>query len=762
MTNDNNLTPSQDGMEQPNADNNPVKDEANANPERQAAKEFSPDDFLKSLPRNEFREIVETLFTSQKIASIYIDARSGGAFFSGDTQIGGDVVGGGRVNRTIFEESVSGAIHTGSGSIYSGSGGDENGKSGSIRFGRVIQTDIRKIQRVYVQPYPYQQALQILQEKHLVILWGQMHWGKWTTAIHLLAGVQKMPIRELNPNVELAQLQGDTLPPDGSYILDTLQSEKAVGLAPFWLNQLSEQLCQSKSYLIITVDSRVTLNREQLSDYLTLWNELPSVTDLLSKHLPWYLDDVQLIEHATTLQKEQRVLQLLETTLRPRDVDHLATLIAQAARGDVALDDALARFTAQAYGLVENWFREHRALDERCFMIATAVLNGAKYQHVIDAQEALRNLLQPPSPKDAEESSGDTVFSQPRSSRIKEVLAHLVQGYEVTEFGRTPIEQMVLDNPSMQPAVLHYVWYEYDRLRPPLLAWLQRLGLHASFDVRTRAAAAVGELSKFDFAYIRKEVLLPWANAGTAGRASASVALGIPAWESEFAPQVLGLLHHWSTLPNNQNLRWTAAAAYGGLVGLRFPDAALRNLYIIAQALDPVLHLVAGSAIITLFNMGAQMPQFYSQVLTLMVEWTDVRGASFQQLTGLSVFLNLARECHVRVEPGDELWVTLLWLAQNDTFLGQISQLWQRALNDKRSRLIALDVLQGWLRQVDTYPHMYTTSEALFTQLYEEGSEREKARIVTYLGRWHTLAKQTIQSAGKILDKLNQAGGTNL
>ncbi len=172
-------------------------------------------------------------------------------------------------------------------------------------------------------------------------------------------------------------------------------------------------------------------------------------------------------------------------------------------------------------------------------MISSAVLSGASSQSVASADEQLQLLIS--SAPDEKKSSDSKFVFGTRSQRVRESCAHFSQGYEETEFGHSPVEILELDNPIFQPAVLRYVWNEYDRFRKPLVAWLRDLGIQTISDVCARAAAAVGELSKYNFGYIKEEILLPWANhQDKQARAAAAFGFGIPAWEGELAPQVLG------------------------------------------------------------------------------------------------------------------------------------------------------------------------------------------------------------------------------
>lgn len=657
--------------------------------------------------------------------------------------------------KTEFTGPVWGPVHTGSGDIpYPYVGTQSEGMT--VGVGHILDEALKKIRKVYMVSSTYTQAQKVLNQKKVLILWGHAHWGKWTTALHLLLSLHSEKIIEINPDVDLMEMRSSDFEPERGHVIDTLAPESARKLNTFILHRLSGHMRELGNHLVITVDGRVSLSKEALSEHLVLWNQVPDRVQLLEKHLAWYLTDKRLFVHACKLIDADTVQQLLSTHLLPREIDRLAELLTRVAHGELELEEALARFEARAQQQVAEWFEAHTDLEERTFMISLAVLNGASYRAAVEADERLQSLIKPPPGEDKTQVH-QSVFGSTRSQRVKKSCAHLAQGYAEAEFGRSPVEIIVLDNPSFQPAVLHYAWHTYDRLRRPLLIWLRDLGFHSSFDVRARVAAAVGELSKYDFVHILREILLPWANhLNSRARAAAALALGIPAWEGEFAPQVLGLLHHWSSLGNNWRLCWTAASAYGELVGLRFPDAALQNLYVIAKTEDVRLFGVLSRSIISLFQAGHVVSDYYLKVLDTLVAWTDDPKAEVVTLTGLFIFLNLALEANVKAAPEEGEWPALLWLVrEGEVHRKKVLSLWRLALNSKLARESALEALHQWLLAADEDNRLYPSIEQLIMMLMDQGTGREQERLRFYLDRWASHSKKETTSAAKVLLVLN-------
>jgi hypothetical protein len=697
-----------------------------------ATDKISIDDLTREIRDRDTAGVVNSLLQSLQTSAVYIDARSGGVFFGSEARITGDVVGRGQT-KTVAAVSASFT---------------------NLPVARVLGQNLEKCQEVYVAPTDYRRAQHILESSHVLVLWGRAHWGKWTSAVHLLCRTHKDAVLEIKPDIELSTLLSLDLQPQCGYVIDTFTADEAKSLNAFTLKRLSEHFKRHESHLIFTVDNRVSLKNEMLQNNLVTWKELPTAEGVLLKHLKWYgkgqisRDDIQ------DLLQQQPVHDLLSTSLLPGQLDRLAELLSKALKSEISFEDAYARFDSYAERQVNQWFKEHEELDERTFLISLAVFNGSPEESILEADKSLQVLVRP-SKRDDEPSSLVSPFALTASQRVMHDFTHVEQGYEITEFGESPTDFVVLDNPSLQPAVLQYVWQTYPALRRPLMEWLHSLGTHPSFGMRVRAAAAVGKLSKYNFGHVRREVILPWANHQSASaRVAAALALGVPAWEGDLAPQVLGLLHHWSTLQNNWRLNWTAIAAYGGLVGVRFPDAALSDFENIIGMQDLRLLGVLSRSVVNLFEFGKVTPEYYIKVLSALKSWTSNLNKDQKILIGLLLFLELAHTAQVKTEPEGGVWPTLLWLLQEDTlYVEQVETLWRRALNTKDTRKVARDILRSWVQAADDDSRLVSPLKAFILGL-QKGSERESGRLHFYLRQWSTNPQSPSESARRLLNSI--------
>lgn len=722
----------------------PTNDEDKEESTSNDSTEKSIEDWKENAGKN-----IGEFFQGLGVANVYIDARSGGAYFSGDTKIEGDAVG--RSKYTLSSTSAS----TSTTSIYGA--------------GTILSAEIKKIRSVYVKTSCYGDAQNILNKKHILILWGDSHLGKRTTAIHLLLSLsQAEGILEIDPTLEEEKLKTFQVEKKGVYFIDTLTPDSAVKLNNYTLGKLGENLRKQGSYLVITVDGRVQFTQE-FAQYILDWKDLPDSKTSLEKHLTWYLENHKHDNSLTFTQiQQEKVKELLDNKLIPGEVDRLAELLAKVIRNDLSFEEALADFTGQVKQQVESWFDQEQDVSQRVFMIALAVLNGSKYQLVIDASQSLQSLIEPPSEKE-ETSNSEPKFKKKRSERLKEVNAHLTQGYENTESGRSPVELIELDNSAFQPAILAYVWNEYDFYRDNLLEWIHDLGVHSNFDVKIRVAAAAGEISRYAFKDVLDKVIRPWAKRKSVQKL-AILALSIPVFDGNLAPQVLKLLNSWRKDNQNLQLRCTAASAYGSYIGLRFPDIALRGLLEITNEIAQsrntkslVLPLTVAESLVILFEAGKFVPDHYFLILKILKDWISQPKSSLQNQLGLLIFWMLMREAKVPGESNQGYWPTLLRLAKEDSVYEEIViQLLQCCLNQKELqkigkfplRKLVLEAIQNWLRIVDQDPRLYPILGQIIFQLVIRGTTRERLRILNKLEAWKMAGE--LQSARKIFSKINK------
>lgn len=631
-----------------------------------------------------------------------------------------------------------------------------------VAVDQVSEPEIERVRTVYVMPRPYERAVRTLDERRVLILWGESACGKATTALQLLLQRQKIIFR-LDPTTNLEQLRAHEFHPGQGYLIDTLTSETAQKLKSFILGVLSGKLLDKQSYLVLTVDGQVTLDRAELSDYLVQWRERPSPDQVLERHLFWLIpeDEQAARDEVRLLMAEQAVQEFLNSNPPLRAVSELAALLKHVVDGDLVFDHAIQQVSFFALRQVQDWFRNPaRTLREQCLMITLAVYNGATQQIINEADAQLRQLIDSPLADPKLPQSEQSLFVSARE-RFRTVCANLQKAYEETNVGTTEVTVIQFDNPSFQRVVLEHVWEEYDQLHALLLTWFKRLGCHADADVRGRAAAALGWLGRYDFSAVVNNVVLPWADDERwQVRAAAALALGVLAYDDRFTSNIIGLLQNWSRAQSSRNLRLTAVVAYGGLVGERYPNLALQRLCLLTQVnrAEPQLLNAVAHSVVALFQRHQQDIEHARKVLEALVLWTESPGYAIAVWTGLVAYLRLAQVSSIEAIPGEGVWPTLLWLLHEDEECRtRITVLWQRALKHRlTSRQALRGPLRQWLRRVDNDNRLSPAFEQLLIALATQGDENDYERIETFLENRVEDPRDQSRVADKILALLQR------
>jgi len=697
--------------------------------------EAPSDEKLSDLVRDkELRQELGSLQQLKGIIERFIDTRS--VIFLGETHVAGDLVARDQY-RGVMAASTSEA---------------------PFAAEQVLTEELAKVRAVYVRPPAYDRAQSVIAGRHILILQGRPHIGKWTTALYLgIETLRAQSVIEIDPALRLGDLRKEGVLKSGAcYVAETLAPDNARELTAPLVRRLRDKLSSQQSYLVLCTDTDAPLRREALESYLVEWTEVPPADQVLDTHLRFYLRDPAALEAAQDLVRSERVQTILSQHLLPGELDRLAELLARVAQDEDTLDKALTRFEARVENQVRNWFDSHEDPAQLTLMVTLAVFSGAPYHAAMAAHKQLLDLATPPETTESE-APPPSPFASRRRRRLEECHAHPEQAYEEREYGRSQVEIVVFDNSAFQPAVLAYVWDEFDELRPLLLAWLSSFG-NAPFVLRARAAAAIGELAKHDFVTILDTVIRPWANSRSSrARDAAALALGILAWSPNRTSEVRGLLNHWASLRNNWRLRWTAASAHGSLAGLRFPDLALHNLFTIIEDGDPHLFGVVSRSVAFLFGAGESAPEFFHKVLKTLAVWTEDKHR-LTRLVSLLIFLDLAGLKESRDSAGDqgEAWPWLLRLSHDeDELRGVATTILRRALSEKITRRPALDTVREWLKQAGEDAELEPAIAGVLRGIATDGDKRERKRLRYYLDGWAHDSVSPLPAAAQVLGEIN-------
>lgn len=519
---------------------------------------------------------------------------------------------------------------------------------GDLVVNPVPRWEVERLASVFEQPPAYTAARQRLNQG-LLILHGRSDSGKRAAAIHLLGELLfkqgEGVVYELNPDLRLADLRPDDLPAHTALLLETPGGAALQGLTAFQLNALERVLSPlERNNALVIITDRLPAPFPATHNHLLQawdWRWPGDATEIQRKivdnHIRYFTCNDADYNGTIVPQLEQLAAlaplnELLAETLPPGQLADLAELLLPVLRGEQTVEQALAQLHQRAIRDVEAWFEASHEAELENLLIAAAVFNGAAYADVSQAAEALETLLpkakeplppawsakrEPPPP------SSRFGRSDPRQKRLAAIHASLASLPQQTHYGEVLQDAIQLDNSAWQEAVLRFVW-EFDEMRQPLLDWLKRYGAHPRHSLRTRAAAAIGALARHHFASIEADVLRQWAGSPDANmRRSAAQVLGITIWDEAHSAAAARLLHYWAGQNDQPRWQWTAAAAYAGLAGPRYPAQTLSDLRLIAAnshhhpaLLDPLFR-----ALLNAYAAAQGLPDRRLAVLDELAGW---------------------------------------------------------------------------------------------------------------------------------------------
>ena len=614
--------------------------------------------------------------------------------------------------------------------------------------------EVERSAAVYVPMQGYEAALQRLQQNRgLLILHGKPGTGKRTTAIrlltHLLRHAPDASLYELNPGLKLTDINSEDWPENAGMILETPSGGGLSGLKAFHIHALYNQLRpEQKNNALIIITTHVPADfpppyRHLIQPWDLAWPGDVEETQrqVVVRQLRYLLtlspqpeQDDQVSARLDALGEDPSLQNILRTPLPPAQLATLAEVLLPAVLGTSTVEEALSRFGNYAYEEVKRWFGEGHSPEEETLLVAAAVFHRAPYSAVDEAARDLQNRLLPPqeeAPKEPPRQRGSLFATAPRrDQRLAAIRAHLEKDTWYGHFGEVEEEVVVFDNPAWQEAVVRLVW-EFDAYRETILEWLMHYGVHSWHALRTRAAAAIGAWAQEDFSHIEKHVLRDWArSANSDARRSAAQVLGITIWDKRRSGTTSRLLHHWATQKNQPRWQWTAAMAYAGLAGPRFPQQTLADLEVIAgQTLEhPFLMEPLLRAVWNFYAAAATAPDRRLLLMQALEEWSREPRGRLERMERYALRRAALLGFWVMLWPeeDDPVWrMVLTDIGENETIRELSVIITQRSFNFRQPRRIA---------SRDLHPrHMaFEGLYELIQQVGREGGEL-KQHLITFL-----------------------------
>lgn len=614
--------------------------------------------------------------------------------------------------------------------------------AGAVGTLPLTESELADYTELYVQPDGYDEALELLQTHHLLVLTGPPGSGRTAAAVNLLAETLALNgalggccHRVLDAS---AIASPDWEPPaehsgylavfdDGPTAVRPLG---AVGLRG--LVAAAARLRAAQCHLVLVGGHD-----------LDVLASGPS-TDIVARYPVTGVDPVTIVERRVlglggdpglcselraVLESSGAVAALSERPWAGHAVS-LASVIT--ADGDLTAAVAALRDPSDQ---VYSWFHSHPEPEAIAFALAVAVLEDSHYLTVADAAMALYKAL---APADA----------APPDIRFRDRLGHEQPWIEMVfaEEDSAPRPPRVRFRSSLlRHVVLAYAWTTLDGRRDAVLGWLRRLLGHADLEVRAQAAVAAGMLARADHHYAVHRYLKSWAGSTSwPTRQAAATALGVAGGTPGSAGPVWELLQDWAAGGSSayeRRLAGTAANAVGGLFGRETPERALR---VLRTALDRgddwgTLTPVAWGGV-HLLHQGRT-----AEVLDAYLDWSQPQDMSPMVVKTLSAFVFAASIPYEPATPGASsrtgplkgavTGVPLL-LSRLPEDAARVTELWARALARKPQQDTALEALRRWIDEyADRCPGALNEIGLLLIDISRKpGKHRE--RLLWWLAHW--------------------------
>jgi hypothetical protein len=625
--------------------------------------------------------------------------------------------------------------------------GDGDGQRRRARTGRLTDADVDAALDHYVRPAPFENAVQALLRDRVVVLVGPAGIGKATSAIALLREVTQEPLAVLAPTVKITDLAEREFKSDlGHVVMDWQHDRSAADVTDFTWRTLRDQVTDKSTYLVITTASG--RSRDASSVRHIGW-ERPATRDLLLAYLGG--TDLELL-----------VEDLIDEVPHDCGIGPLVALAQRLIAGEEPAQ-ALEEVGNDSADRVQQWFDGKPPPTELLEVIVLAFASGRSERSfetilagltkaVTDAGYAL----------DAESVNRKRKRPGPQPLRP-------VRGGRNREDGLISRETIVVEGAarsvvtfradSYQYDVLAQVWHNYDgTFWDVIQSWLEGVVTDSAregiADTHIAVAAGLATLALVDMSEVEESYLYPWAGGrlGWPGQLVATYVLWWMCFDDDLAAVALRVATRWATAGDPVR-RWTAATAFSGELGTRYPTEATNRLWhLIVQARDSTEAIFALGQLFATLAAGRQNA---GQVLTLLDRRLADVGARRRDLRQQSLILFSTLAVLSVRDARSGLPSITLFLAANPDRRTLVARLWLSVLRHGPLRRRAIAALVDAASAFDNAGESpEEDARALGAAFAESLQPGEHGQLAADLINHQAHAKRKRQDAAKIMRAL--------
>jgi hypothetical protein len=553
--------------------------------------------------------------------------------------------------------------------------------------------------RYYLEPPPFGQALKAFAERHLIALTGPEGCGKKAGTLQLARLV--VPDAEsftvLPPTRSLPELAAYKGYRSGQVFLlhDWVPvSTDLKSVAAYDLEQLMGRLVKMNAYMAITFESFGHF-QALLGELCVPWSApepaalLERCADVLPDLVLGDSEREKLLARADELRSPRLIVKLAESA-----VDSVATALAEAGES--------------ANSAVAAWFNDNPERWKVWAIAALLFLSGIRERRFERLLTELRETAAGAHPSDDEprdEPKDEDPFPQTRWRLANDASL----GTFISD--RDPAAPVGSEH---RPAFrtkdyrLHFMTELNvrcgDDLWTPIRDWLFTLADQPFGEAQIAAGYGLSLLARCALAEVEDTYLTRWSAGNLKERLMAVNVLWSMAEDDLSAPAALRITVSW-VRNRGQERAITAALAFGGPLGERYPSEAMRWLWVLTQRGERVC-LVASTAISQLFAMEAEADREKSAVVRFvlrkvrpMLRPYDHRGSLTGDVAARErrAALNVANSVLSTTQIPSEIPVVATVLRIRSADFEPLGELWAVVLNSVPHRAQAIRALHRTL-----------------------------------------------------------------
>jgi hypothetical protein len=478
--------------------------------------------------------------------------------------------------------------------------------------GNVSITELAERLAHFVRPEPFDKAKQTLAEQHFVLLCGQNGIGKPTGALAVATAVvgQDKPITRLAPSYSLADLVDYPRFKSGrAYLVqDWTIGTISSAVQRFDVDLLQRKLRQADAFLLITTGMEV-LSCESLSGFAVRWAP-PDPMAIFEELLPTVDVSLDEAQRAAALERIGRLR-------RPSDVTAVVARLGQGVDAAFEVLDDVDKIR------VADWFGNKPDARALLSLAAVCFLSGTPESVFQQHLSRLVQIVEQHNPgatassaHNAGDDAGDRIAFPQRGATTDDSLDEVTRETYDGDVGSTDRCRRFKSARYREFAVAELANRYGFELWGPLREWINELAVQPASPTQVRLALGMALYARHSPNDVEYSFLETWADGGLSERLTAAYLLSWMCVDKALAASALRSAVNW-VRNAGQRRAATAALAFGGELGMRFPSEALSWLWYLAMRGEAVSR-VARSSMGELCCAAADDPESVATVLNYL------------------------------------------------------------------------------------------------------------------------------------------------